>query len=96
MKPGMFEPRDVKVGARSGDNVQILSGLKAGEKVASSGGYLIDSEAQLKGGGGGHEAMPGMKMEEKGATGPPAGHEGHGAPAPTKKKDDMNMDDMKM
>jgi Cu(I)/Ag(I) efflux system membrane fusion protein len=96
MKPGMFAPREVKVGARSGDNVQILSGLKAGEKVASSGGYLIDSEAQLKGGGGGHEAMPGMKMEEKGAPAPPAGHEGHGAPAPPPKKDDMKMDDMKM
>ncbi|HYS43206.1 MAG TPA: efflux RND transporter periplasmic adaptor subunit, partial [Geobacteraceae bacterium] len=53
MQPGMFEPRDIKVGTRSGDNVQIISGLKAGEKVASSGGYLIDSEAQLKGGGGG-------------------------------------------
>jgi membrane fusion protein, copper/silver efflux system len=85
MKPGMFEPREVKVGARSGDNVQILSGLKAGEQVASSGGYLIDSEAQLKGGGGGHEGMPGMKMDEKPA-----------APATPKKKDEMKMDDMKM
>ena len=47
----MFEPRDVKVGARVGDNVQILSGLLRGEKVAASGGYLIDSESQLKGGG---------------------------------------------
>ncbi len=96
MKPGMFEPREVKVGTKAGDNIQILSGLKAGEKVASSGGYLIDSEAQLKGGGGGHEAMPGMKMEEKGAPAPPAGHDGHGAPASPPKKDDMNMDDMKM
>jgi len=84
-KPGQFEPRDVKVGARSGDNVQILSGLKAGDKVASSGGYLIDSEAQLKGGGG-HEGMPGMKMEEKGGQ----------PPAAPKKKDEMKMDDMKM
>ena len=48
VKEGMFEPRDVKAGAKAGDNIQILSGLKAGEKVASSGGYLIDSEAQLK------------------------------------------------
>ena len=84
MKPGMFEPRDVRVGVREGDNIQILSGLKAGEKVASSGGYLIDSEAQLKGGGGGHEAMPGMKMEEKGGK----------KPTPPDRK--MNMDDMKM
>jgi Cu(I)/Ag(I) efflux system membrane fusion protein len=86
MKAGVFAPRDVKTGAKAGDNIQILSGLKAGEKVASSGGYLIDSEAQLKGGGGGHEAMPGMKMEEKGAP----------APGPTPKKDGLNMDDMKM
>jgi Cu(I)/Ag(I) efflux system membrane fusion protein len=88
MKPGMFEPRDVKVGVRTGDNIQILSGLKAGEKVASSGGYLIDAEAQLKGGGGGHEGMPGMKMEEKGGQKP-------SAPA-QKKGGGMDMNDMKM
>ncbi|HEY6007123.1 MAG TPA: efflux RND transporter periplasmic adaptor subunit [Geobacteraceae bacterium] len=103
MKPGMFEPRDVKVGVRSGDNVQILSGLLRGDKVAASGGYLIDSEAQLKGGGGGgHAGHEGMKMEEKGGPQPvvPAqpGHEGHGAPAPAapKKGGGMDMDDMKM
>ena len=45
--PGVFQPRDVKAGVRSGKEVQILSGLKAGEKVAATGGYLIDSEAQL-------------------------------------------------
>jgi membrane fusion protein, copper/silver efflux system len=101
-QPNMFAPRDVKVGARVGDNVQILSGLQEGEKVASQGGYLIDSEAQLKGtGGGGHENMPGMKMDQsmprmnmqqpKGA--PPAGGP---APAAPKRGGGMNMDDMKM
>lgn len=49
-KPGVFLQRDVKAGARSGDSVQILSGLRAGEKVATTGGYLIDSEAQLSSG----------------------------------------------
>ena len=49
---GMFEPRDVQAGERIDDKVQILSGIKAGDKVASSGSYLIDSESQLKGGGG--------------------------------------------
>jgi len=98
MKPGMFAPRDVKTGARAGDNVQILSGLMRGDKVAATGAYLIDSEAQLKGGaGGGHAGHEGMKPEEKAAPAPPAGHEGHGpaAPAP-QKKNDMSMDDMKM
>ena len=90
MKPGMFEPRDVQVGARVGDKVQIVSGLKNGERVAASGGYLIDSEAQLKGGGGGHESMPGMKMDApKGAPGAPA-------PAAPKKGGGIDMGDMKM
>lgn len=46
-KPGVFLQREVKTGARSDTEVQILAGLKAGEKVATTGGYLIDSEAQL-------------------------------------------------
>lgn len=97
-EPGMFAPRDVKVGARIGDQVQILSGLLRGDKVAASGAYLIDSEAQLKGGGGGgHAGHEGMKPEEKGSTAPPTGHEGHVPAAPSQqKKDDMSMDDMKM
>jgi Cu(I)/Ag(I) efflux system membrane fusion protein len=44
----MFEAHDVTVGLRYGDKYQILSGLYEGEEVASSGGFLIDSESQLK------------------------------------------------
>jgi membrane fusion protein, copper/silver efflux system len=83
-QPGVFEPREVKVGARAGDKVQILSGVSLGDKVASSGGYLLDSESQLRGGGG-HESMPGMKMEEK-----------KPAPAAPGKSGEMDMKDMKM
>jgi membrane fusion protein, copper/silver efflux system len=46
-KPGVFFPREVKTGTGSAAGVQVLAGLKAGEKVAASGGYLIDSESQL-------------------------------------------------
>jgi membrane fusion protein, copper/silver efflux system len=90
MEAGMFEPRDVQVGARVGDQVQIVSGLAKGEKVAATGGYLIDSESQLKGGGGAHEGMPGMKMDAPGAA--PA------APAAPPKKGGgaLDMGDMKM
>jgi Cu(I)/Ag(I) efflux system membrane fusion protein len=90
--PGMFEPRDVQAGERVDDKIQILSGLKSGDKVAVSGGYLIDSESQLKGSGGGHENMPGMKMEEpKGAKQPAV------TPAQQPaKKGTLKMDDMKM
>jgi len=46
---GYFEPREVKLGQRADGYSEVLSGLKAGEKVARSATFLIDSEAQLKG-----------------------------------------------
>lgn len=90
--PGMFEPRDVQVGQRTDDKIQILSGIKAGDKVAVSGSYLIDSESQLKGGGG-HENMPGMKMDEPKGAKPAAVPSASQPPA---KKGALKMDDMKM
>lgn len=46
---GAYEPRVVQVGLRADGAVEILRGLKGGEKVVSSANFLIDSEAQLKG-----------------------------------------------
>jgi Cu(I)/Ag(I) efflux system membrane fusion protein len=84
--PGMFEPREVQVGQQTDDKIQILSGIKVGDKVAVSGAYLIDSESQLKGGGGqDHSQHTGGKPEEKKTA----------KPAPAGKKS-LNMDDMKM
>lgn len=101
--PGMFEPHDVQVGQQNSDRIQILSGLKEGDKVAVSGGYLIDSEAQLKGGTGqDHSEHSGGKPAAKGQSPaadqkPPGGHEGGGAtPAHPRTNDPLNMDDMKM
>lgn len=45
---GYFEPREVMLGIRAEGFREVLKGLKAGEKVASSATFLIDSEAQLK------------------------------------------------
>jgi RND family efflux transporter MFP subunit len=45
---GYLEPRQVVAGARFGDRVAITRGLSAGERVVSSGTFLIDSESQLK------------------------------------------------
>jgi RND family efflux transporter MFP subunit len=47
---GRLEPRAVEIGERIGDQVQILKGLRVGERVVSSGTFLVDSEAKLKGG----------------------------------------------
>ncbi len=103
---GVFEPREVQIGERSDELIQIISGLKAGEKVAVSGAYLIDSESQLKGGGGVDHSQhtggakpaaegqaPTVKQQQ-----PQAGHEGHGAPPVQQpvKKSPLKMDDMKM
>lgn len=46
---GLFEPREVKVGIRTQEMAEVIQGLKAGEQVAASAAFLIDSEAQLKG-----------------------------------------------
>lgn len=45
---GNFEPREVQLGARAEGMREVLKGLKAGEKIASSATFLIDAEAQLK------------------------------------------------
>jgi Cu(I)/Ag(I) efflux system membrane fusion protein len=49
MGDGYFTPRQVKLGDRADGIVEVTGGLKAGEKVASSAVFLIDSEAKLKG-----------------------------------------------
>jgi Cu(I)/Ag(I) efflux system membrane fusion protein len=45
---GHFEPRNVKVGARLEDRVEILSGVSEGETVVTTGNFLIDSESRLR------------------------------------------------
>ena len=45
---GYFEPRQVKTGWRLGGQVEILEGLKPGERIAISGNFLIDSESRMK------------------------------------------------
>jgi len=46
---GQFEPRSVTIGARGEDNsYEVLTGLNEGEKVVTSGQFLLDSESQLR------------------------------------------------
>ena len=45
---GSFEPRRLMLGARSGDMVEVRSGLKEGEQVVTSGNFLIDAESNLQ------------------------------------------------
>jgi Cu(I)/Ag(I) efflux system membrane fusion protein len=46
---GSFEPREVKLGARTDDyRYAVLDGLSAGERVVTSGQFMLDSESQLR------------------------------------------------
>jgi len=48
-EPGRFEIRRVTVGPLTEDHAVILSGIEAGESVATDGNFLIDSQMQLSG-----------------------------------------------
>jgi len=73
---GYLEPRHVETGERFGDRVEIRAGLKPGERIVTSGTFLIDSESQLK------AAASGMAAHQHGPPAPepapaaPSGHEG--------------------
>lgn len=45
---GNFESRELNLGVKTQGYVQVLSGLKAGERVVTSSTFLIDSESRLK------------------------------------------------
>jgi len=52
---GKLEWRNVKLGVKTGSWIEVLDGLKEGEKIVTSANFLIDSESQLK------AAMGGMR-----------------------------------
>jgi Cu(I)/Ag(I) efflux system membrane fusion protein len=52
---GRFEPREVKTGVRGDQFVEILDGVREGDRVVAAGNFLIDSESNLKAALGGME-----------------------------------------
>jgi Cu(I)/Ag(I) efflux system membrane fusion protein len=45
---GRFRPQRVEVGMRIGDRVEILSGLEPGQRIVTSGTFLVASESRLR------------------------------------------------
>ena len=45
---GYFDPREVKLGVTADGYVEILQGIREGEKIVTSSQFLIDSESNLK------------------------------------------------
>ncbi|MFO1463104.1 MAG: efflux RND transporter periplasmic adaptor subunit [bacterium] len=54
---GNYEPREIKLGRRGSEYVEVLSGLQEGDRIVTNGNFLIDSESRLRGAasGGGHQ-----------------------------------------
>ena len=60
---GRFEPREVTLGLRGDEYVEVKEGVQAGELVVVSANFLIDSESNLK------AALGGMQEPQKTAVG---------------------------
>ena len=45
---GKFEPRQITTGATIGEKVEVLSGLRPGERVVVRASFLVDSESRLR------------------------------------------------
>jgi Cu(I)/Ag(I) efflux system membrane fusion protein len=45
---GRYEPRPVRLGARAPGWVQVIDGLKAGERVVTRATFLIDAESNIR------------------------------------------------
>jgi Cu(I)/Ag(I) efflux system membrane fusion protein len=73
LKEGRFEPREVKLGARSDTYVEMQSGVKEGELVVVAANFLIDAESNLKAALGGLGSTPAATP-----TPAAAGHQGVG------------------
>ncbi len=77
---GRFEPRTITLGPRAEGNLyQVLSGLKEGERVVTSGQFMLDSESQLR------EAIQKMLQPAKADATPAAAaaHAGHAVSSTT-------------
>jgi Cu(I)/Ag(I) efflux system membrane fusion protein len=70
VKEGRFEPREVELGARGENFIEVVKGVREGEQVVVAANFLIDAESNLKavvGGLGGH-AGHGQKAKTAEAT----------------------------
>lgn len=73
---GRFEPREVEVGGRGPNFVEVTKGVREGEQVVVAANFLIDAESNLKavvGGFGAHADHGSAVKKETGAAGAPGG-----------------------
>jgi len=81
-REGRFEPREVRLGARSDNYVEVREGVKEGEQVVVAANFLIDAESNLKAAIGGLGAAPAAAQPSAAAAAAPGaavGHKGQGS-----------------
>jgi len=63
---GLFESREVKVGSKIGSLYEVQEGLEVGDRIVTSGNFLIDSESKLMAATDmmGSLGMGGIRMEQ--------------------------------
>ncbi|MEO7859589.1 MAG: FixH family protein, partial [Nitrospirales bacterium] len=63
---GLFEPREVRLGPKVGSYYEVVEGLEKGERIVTSGTFLLDSESKLSASTNmmGSLGMGGIKMEQ--------------------------------
>jgi Cu(I)/Ag(I) efflux system membrane fusion protein len=76
---GRFAPREVRVGMRSDDHVEVLEGINEGDQVVTAANFLIDAESNLKAAIGGLTASQDAQPSSSGATPAASGKVGHQA-----------------
>jgi Cu(I)/Ag(I) efflux system membrane fusion protein len=76
---GRFAPRDVKLGMRGEEYVEVLEGVKEGEAVVTAANFLIDAESNLKAAIGALGAAPSATTSAPGAAAGATGKVGHRA-----------------
>ena len=77
---GRFEPREVRLGARSERYLEVLDGVEEGEPVVVAANFLIDAESNLKAaiGGMGNGSAPAAGTVAPVIKPPAAGHTAEG------------------
>jgi membrane fusion protein, copper/silver efflux system len=45
---GVIEPSEVKTGNAYGNRIMITSGLREGDRIVTSGNFLVDSESRMR------------------------------------------------
>jgi Cu(I)/Ag(I) efflux system membrane fusion protein len=88
---GIIEPRDVKIGGRVDERIEITRGLSPSDQVVTTGVFLIDSESRLRASGGVAHAGHGSVQQDD----PPAATATKPAPAQSTPEQHSNHDQPK-